>query len=389
MMAHTCPKGARAPRRDRSRVQTCRRLLRICIVASMSGAAMLWPIGATAQDPLPIGCESCTVTFDTVAVLGEQDGPGMIPSESIRLAQDAAGRYIVLSGENASIQVFSPEGAFVRSIGGEGEGPGEFRWPQSVASSEDGSIYVLDPMLARITVFGPDFQLDRTIRVSDVTLGFDVIAARGDSLILSGYSRDRELFGYAGHVIAPDGRLIRSFGAPDYPIPSSDPYRLMAALAPSASGAIWVGRKDRYVVGLWSDTGQRVMSYQRDVEWFERPDPVPDAPPPPRPILVTLQEDPEGLLWLQFLVAGEEWTTAALPSAFDSHGWRMEDRDNWMDTVVEVIDPQEGFVVASRRLPGRRTPLFGDRLVAKVETDLEREEVRVFVLKMRVDRQGG
>lgn len=42
------------------------------------------------------------------------------------LMVDAAGRVYVRGGQEAAVTVLDPEGSFVRTIGGKGDGPGEF-----------------------------------------------------------------------------------------------------------------------------------------------------------------------------------------------------------------------------------------------------------------------
>jgi sugar lactone lactonase YvrE len=67
------------------------------------------------------------------------------------LAVDEAGRIYVVDGKPASIKVFTPEGQLIRSIGREGEGPGEFR--VGFVAARGGRIVLHDPQLARTSVW--------------------------------------------------------------------------------------------------------------------------------------------------------------------------------------------------------------------------------------------
>ena len=55
-----------------------------------------------------------------------------------------AGQIVVLDAGNKHVRVFSESGDFVRTIGREGEGPGEFRLPASLSIDSAGTITVHD-----------------------------------------------------------------------------------------------------------------------------------------------------------------------------------------------------------------------------------------------------
>ena len=66
---------------------------------------------------------------------------------------DGYGRIYVLDRMAKDVRVFDPEGAFIRALGGEGEGPGEFQNPFGLAWSGDGNLWVVDVRLSRYSVF--------------------------------------------------------------------------------------------------------------------------------------------------------------------------------------------------------------------------------------------
>ena len=76
---------------------------------------------------------------------------------------DRAGNFYVADyGENDRIQVFSPEGKWLRQWGGHGYGPGQFLRPRALAIDDDGQIYVADSGTHRIQVFSTTGQLLRS-----------------------------------------------------------------------------------------------------------------------------------------------------------------------------------------------------------------------------------
>ena len=74
------------------------------------------------------------------------------------------GRLVVPLGGSRDIRVFAPDGGFVERLGGEGDGPGEFRY-LSAAWPRGDTIEAFDSSLRRITRFLPD----GTVEVVSIT----------------------------------------------------------------------------------------------------------------------------------------------------------------------------------------------------------------------------
>jgi hypothetical protein len=105
---------------------------------------------------------------------GEDGTPGELGEPQV-LAVDGEGRVYVVDSKPAIIKVFSPDGALVRTIGREGEGPGEFR--AGFIAVRGATVVLQDPQIGRASVwdtagaflrswttsccFWMDIQLDR------------------------------------------------------------------------------------------------------------------------------------------------------------------------------------------------------------------------------------
>lgn len=88
------------------------------------------------------------------------------------MAVDDAGRIYILDGGNQRIQVFGPDGRYVRTIGRKGQGPGEFASPNSIDIDAAGRLYVLDDRQKRIQVFTKEGEVEKSIR-TPAGLGID------------------------------------------------------------------------------------------------------------------------------------------------------------------------------------------------------------------------
>jgi DNA-binding beta-propeller fold protein YncE len=67
--------------------------------------------------------------------------------------------YVAEYGDNDRIQVFTPEGVWIRQWGGHGYEPGEFLKPRALAIDENERLYVADSCNHRIQVFDKDGKL--------------------------------------------------------------------------------------------------------------------------------------------------------------------------------------------------------------------------------------
>lgn len=82
--------------------------------------------------------------------------------EDIRL--DEKHRIYVLDKQASAIRVFEKDGSFVRSLGGEGGGPGEFRLATGMTFAPDGLLWVLNRNNLRYSIFDSSGTLVRELR---------------------------------------------------------------------------------------------------------------------------------------------------------------------------------------------------------------------------------
>jgi sugar lactone lactonase YvrE len=73
-----------------------------------------------------------------------------------QLLTDPSGNIYLLDTQLNHVKIFSPQGEFVRAIGREGEGPGEFRAGVSMFFAENGNIAVMQVAPGRIVLLTPD-----------------------------------------------------------------------------------------------------------------------------------------------------------------------------------------------------------------------------------------
>jgi hypothetical protein len=110
------------------------------------------------------------IASEPVVVLGaSEEAPLYRVNSAVRLSD---GRIVVAHGGTSSrLDLYSHDGRHLRLIGGNGEGPGEYRFITSLAAGANDSLFVFDQYLQRLTVFSADGQYLRSVssRVAHTT----------------------------------------------------------------------------------------------------------------------------------------------------------------------------------------------------------------------------
>jgi len=82
--------------------------------------------------------------------------------DAIRLADGS----LVVGARAGDIRIFSASGSFLGSVGGRGEGPGEFQMVTSLHVTPGDSILAFDGRARRVTVIGPDRTVERIVPIA-------------------------------------------------------------------------------------------------------------------------------------------------------------------------------------------------------------------------------
>ncbi len=153
--------------------------------------------------------------------------PGPLLSAPVSVRTDADGDVYVLDWTDRCVRRFSHDGVPVRVYGGQaGQGPGEFTNPTDFDVADDGTVWICDPVNSRITVFGPDARLLKTIRPERPPFrialygpeGYVLMSSPAGPKLFARYDRRGTLIGTFGVLadqqervgIALDGRMAGS-----------------------------------------------------------------------------------------------------------------------------------------------------------------------------------
>jgi hypothetical protein len=109
------------------------------------------------------------------------------------------GDVCVLDAQLNQIQVFSPEGEWQKTIGREGEAPGEFRNPSSLFLGHDGTLDVIQTMPPKIALLKPDGVPLDDHPIPD--------PSEGVPMLTGGYDRGSDLVLAASGMFFADGKM--------------------------------------------------------------------------------------------------------------------------------------------------------------------------------------
>jgi sugar lactone lactonase YvrE len=191
---------------------------------------------------------------------GTGAGPGRFRLVQGSLAVGPDGSVYVSDTGNFRVQVFTPAGRYVRSIGEFGNGPGQFTWPFDVAVDGDGNVYVADDKeqtLAKLTPSGRQLWRRGGLGETDPLLqGHEHLS------MLDGQGRLLTTNDDRGKVLRldPDGSVADVLsvtrtgpdGVCDATVDSSDRFYLTSCFAPSG---VQVYTADGKPLTTWTGPG--------------------------------------------------------------------------------------------------------------------------------------
>jgi len=204
-----------------------RRRLKGFVSSALALGALSLPATAPAQAP-PCPGASGACPYTAGSQIGQRGGGVLRFPQTVAIGPD---RSVYVGDQSSSVvQVFTPEGQFVREVGLAGLRPGEFTSVGAVAVAGDGSLFVASSGHSRIDRFGADGRLIHSFGSRGTAVGqFNFgpgggndapagggLAIAGNFLFVSDSQNDRlqrfNLDGSGATEIVPPGLLANPRG---------------------------------------------------------------------------------------------------------------------------------------------------------------------------------
>lgn len=201
----------RHPRNPLPRVRyVLRPLAHLVLIVAGARSAVALQAGPT------LDCRPCRVVLGPPLTLGSVDDPASANYVSVVVkSQDRF--YVARAIPPYEVLVYDSTGAFLRTIGRRGAGPGEFRFVHMIAAAPDGRIRTVD-MRTRYTLWTPG--MDRVLATASLPFAAweGVTLPDGRMAVQPAFADPRvgRLF-----ILSADGTIQHSFPVGDDPTTST------------------------------------------------------------------------------------------------------------------------------------------------------------------------
>lgn len=362
--------------------------------------------------------------------IGVFDGAAEYQFGNLRaIAVDAGGRMYVLDGHGPVLRSYAPDGTWLGDIGRDGEGPGEYKQPDSGLSIlPDGRIALRDPGNARISIYSPEGEYldsrpiagsfdtsDQMIVDVSGALVTPIVKNLGTSVLewrrgMARYKAD----GTVDTIDTPDWEYEEAIISGESENSSSTrrvPFTPRQIIAYSGQGYFVVGISERYRFSLLKPGGP-VLTIERDFEpvpvdpaeasatrervtanfrdnfpgWKWNGPEIPDVKPAYQAFMIA--ED--GRIWVHLHAPSERYMDAAQQRAEEERLGRPVNpyREKVRLGVFEPSGEYLGEVSAPEGFVLRPWPVMrGDTVWAIVKDELDVARLHRFKLKFKAEPQ--
>lgn len=312
----------------------CTRIVPPFLLAASAGVAVSTLAG---QQPVRVSsdvvCAECVITIDTVVTLGGLDGEGV---EAIHLSStvaiDARERILVANIMEPRIYVFDMAGRFLRTVGGPGEGPGEYGWISHVNA---GQRYIHVFEYDGRTLLDHDFAFVRRDRFpgqvrQSFVMDTEVVA-------FSSWIPSPDAAGHTLHLLAPSGEM-KSHGDSRHRVPD-----LFGGVVTGGGTSLWTIEWESTTVTQWDLLPEPTVAriWRRAVDEWDRHDRGPNGLAVPRPVNTGAMLDERGL-WIVRI--GPDPALGERPS--EQNRPKADPVQYMGDSWVELLDPNTGETLA-------------------------------------------
>ncbi len=307
---------------------------------------------ATAQRLISIPtkpmCQTCTITLDSIAVLGANEDSVTL-SRSSNVVRGSNGRFYVGPLYDAGkIAVYDDNGKFIHTAGRQGRGPGEVPTVDFLSIGPGDTIAVFAP--GKVVIFTEQLRTTQDVTLNALARGGILVGST--TIIIHAYTGHPSTPRHPLHVFSLNGQLQRSFGADAESTTTADLAAGYRWLAQGQQGSLWVARPNQYQFELWDTAGVLLTRLTGAPPWFEAWDSYPQGAPydskPPPQVVALARGTVQNHLWILSYVPDESWSP---------HRQAGRERPvipalqhDLFDSVLDVIDVASGELLASRRL---------------------------------------
>lgn len=293
----------------------------------------------------PDACVDCSIRAERIASFGASDGDGALESRPLVSAEFNGHRIVWQPEVSGQLpRLFTAKGRFRSTLGTLGDGPNEFRSPQSVLVAGD-SAWILDAVLRRATVVAGTGQLAQSFpwqRVASSAFRQD----DGSWVVAGGTSTRRSMA-----LVSDSGVVQQEFGD------STGPYGTRRFLVRDGKRFWSAPSLHRLRFEEWSGPDSLLRVIEPVTEHFPPYERLqfPTDDRPPSPSLRGFWLDSLSRIWAVVEVPAPNWRSGFGAARVGEGGQTylpMKDPNHVYSSVILVIEPSTGHIVAERVMEG-------------------------------------
>jgi hypothetical protein len=209
-----------------------------------------------------------TFAFDLAEdlVIGQEKDEAYFFPQSAFVNADGQGRIYVCDLGNRRVQVYDKNGAYIKTLGRQGQGPGEYTYPMGVFIDRLGDAYINSGR--SLIVFGPDGIFKKNILIKTFLSGF--VLGPGGTIVGRTQPNIREEGGPKNKLIqlGPDSEMLRTIAT--YPVNGVSPgqvlfhwYSGQLAFCPRSDDSLYYGFSLDYKVHVIDGEGRELFSFSK------------------------------------------------------------------------------------------------------------------------------
>lgn len=286
------------------------------------------------------------ITLEPMVTIGAAEGAGTMATWP-RVSAHHPGGFRVLvpqpGGVAALPLVYADDGRFLGALGTTGDSAGGFREPLFPRIGPGDSLWLFDNA-QRALVFGPDRKWVRTVQMR---IGpWDAAVGADGRMLIASSSSERP---FPLQLLSATGVVEREFVGDSVSQSIHSPRRVIRA----PDGSWWtMPIQFRYRLEHWDTAGVLLGVIERSPAWFlpYRQSLATSRAQAPSPMLMDAWFDAAGRLWVLGKAADPQWAAGLTASGDDSsRSEAIGDPDKVYDTILEVLDPASGALLAQTR----------------------------------------
>lgn len=236
------------------------------------------------------------VSFEHKLTIGktESDSTEYLFSGPKEIVMNSKGHVYIADGNNNSVRIFDKEGIYLNSVGRRGRGPGEFLSIDDLSFDNKNSLYVLDRLSRRVTIFSKTLDDYNTYKINaDFTDPFALypLSSGGHLVFATGSpTNNTKLASTFGNKFREEKRKFlpayptlfesnESFFSAIYTSPNYNTVQFgnnyIALCHESFSGKIVVinplkSHKSLYIIGAWNKSNYNILDWDKRNEYRNR-----------------------------------------------------------------------------------------------------------------------